>query len=55
LAENFAQPDWILPADLAEELDTLINQSTVSGPRYSSAAQGTVYTEEFASTPASRH
>lgn len=47
LAENIARSDWTLPAELAAELDALINQQTVSGPRYSKAAQSTVYTEEF--------
>ena len=47
LAENIARSDWTMPAELAAELDALINQQTVSGPRYSKAAQSTVYTEEF--------
>jgi len=48
LAENIARHDWTLPAGLAAELDQLINQQTVAGPRYSPAAQSTVFTEEFA-------
>ena len=48
LAENIARSDWQMPAELAAELDALINQQTVSGPRYSKAAQSTVFTEEFA-------
>lgn len=48
LAENIARSDWQIPAELAAELDGLINQQTVSGPRYSKAAQATVHTEEFA-------
>ena len=48
LAENIARADWVMPSDLAAELDQLINQHTVAGPRYSPAAQSTVFTEEFA-------
>ncbi|MFM6951451.1 MAG: aldo/keto reductase [Novosphingobium sp.] len=47
LAENIARADWAIPTDLAAELDRLINQQTVAGPRYSPAAQSTVFTEEF--------
>ena len=48
LEENMARADWVLPAGMATELDALINQRTVSGPRYSAAIQSTVDTEEFA-------
>ena len=48
LEENIAQWDWPLPGPLAAELDTLINQQTVAGPRYPAAIQQGVGTEEFA-------
>lgn len=48
MAENLARWDWELPADLASELDALINPATVSGPRYAEAIQRTIDTEEFA-------
>lgn len=48
LEENIAQWDWMLPEALAAELDALINQHTVSGPRYSPTIQQSVGTEEFA-------
>jgi hypothetical protein len=48
LEENIARWDWTLPEALAAELDMLINQHTVSGPRYSAAIQQSVGTEEFA-------
>ncbi len=48
LGENLARSGWALPEGLGAELDALINQQTVAGPRYSAAAQSTVFTEEFA-------
>lgn len=48
MAENLARWDWDLPAQTATELDALINQGTVAGPRYTEAMQRTVDTEEFA-------
>jgi aryl-alcohol dehydrogenase-like predicted oxidoreductase len=48
LEENIARWDWTLPVPLAAELDALINQHTVAGPRYSAAIQQSVGTEEFA-------
>jgi aryl-alcohol dehydrogenase-like predicted oxidoreductase len=48
LAENIARWDWTLPVSLAAELDALINQHSVSGPRYGPTIQATVGTEEFA-------
>ena len=48
LAENIARHNWSIPPALAAELDQLINQQTVAGPRYSPPAQSTVFTEEFA-------
>jgi aryl-alcohol dehydrogenase-like predicted oxidoreductase len=47
LEENFATLALDLPAALLERAGALINQSTVSGPRYSPAAQATVDTEDF--------
>lgn len=47
LAENIAHPDWRPPADIVERLDALINERTVSGPRYPDAMQRTIDTEEF--------
>jgi aryl-alcohol dehydrogenase-like predicted oxidoreductase len=47
LAENFARRDWALPAALVAELDALINQQTVAGPRYAAPMQRTIDTEEF--------
>jgi hypothetical protein len=48
LEENIARWDWEIPAATAAELDALINQSTVSGPRYGAVIQQTIDTEEFA-------
>lgn len=48
LEENIARWDWDLPPTLAAELDSLINQRTVSGRRYSPTIQQTIDTEEFA-------
>jgi aryl-alcohol dehydrogenase-like predicted oxidoreductase len=48
LEENIARWDWDLPASIGAELDALINQRTVSGPRYGAIIQPTIDTEEFA-------
>lgn len=48
LAENIARWDWQLPASAMAAIDALINQASVSGPRYSPAMQATIDTEEFA-------
>lgn len=48
LEENIARWDWQMSAELAAELDALINRHTVAGPRYSPAMQATIDTEEFA-------
>ena len=48
LEENIARWDWQMSAELAAELDALINRDTVAGPRYSPAMQATIDTEEFA-------
>ncbi len=47
LEENIARWDWQMGAELAAELDALINRHTVAGPRYSPAMQATIDTEEF--------
>lgn len=47
LSDNIARVDW-RPSDATlAELDGLINQRTVSGPRYPAAMQATMDTEEF--------
>lgn len=48
LEENIARWEWDLPTELAERLDRLINRRTVAGPRYSTAIQTAIDTEEFA-------
>ncbi len=48
LAENIARRDWVIPADVAAQVDALINQQTVAGHRYSTAMQATIDTEDFA-------
>jgi aryl-alcohol dehydrogenase-like predicted oxidoreductase len=47
LAENIARWDYAASEALAAELDTLINRSTVAGPRYAAPMQRTIDTEEF--------
>lgn len=48
LEENFANADWVIPAKAAARIDALINQQTVSGPRYGNAMQRSIDTEVFA-------
>lgn len=48
MEENFRARDMVLPAEVAERLDRLINQKTVAGPRYAPATQAEIDTEEFA-------
>jgi aryl-alcohol dehydrogenase-like predicted oxidoreductase len=48
LAENIARWDWQPKQGTLDQVDALINQSTVAGPRYSAALQRTIDTEEFA-------
>ncbi|MDE2596549.1 MAG: aldo/keto reductase [Sphingomonadales bacterium] len=48
LAGNVAKADWQPEAALLEQVDRLINQNTVSGPRYHAPMQKTIDTEEFA-------
>jgi hypothetical protein len=48
LQENMAAGDISLSADIIDRLEALINQRTVSGPRYPAATQAEIDTEEFA-------
>ena len=48
LEENIARADWRPDAVTIAAVDTLINQHTVAGPRYSAGMQRTIDTEEFA-------
>jgi aryl-alcohol dehydrogenase-like predicted oxidoreductase len=48
MEENIASASWEMPSALTQELDALINATSVSGPRYSAGMQQTVDTEEFA-------
>ncbi len=48
LAQNLARWDWTLPADLAGQVDTLINRHTVAGHRYPESLRASIDTEEFA-------
>ncbi|MEP7349825.1 MAG: aldo/keto reductase [Sphingorhabdus sp.] len=47
LEENIARRDWTIPAEVSARLEAIINQDTVSGPRYPPAIQKTIDTEEF--------
>ncbi len=47
LAENIAQWQWQPDRAVLDRLDALINQHTVSGPRYPAAMQATMDSEEF--------
>ena len=49
LHENLAAAEVALAADLLERLEQLINESTVTGPRYNAQNQSEVDTEVFAS------
>jgi len=48
MEENIARWDWPLSTALGAELDALINQASVAGPRYTATLQTTIDTEEFA-------
>jgi len=48
MQENLNADPLQLNTDTIRQLDTLINQNTVHGPRYSSAQQAEIDTEEFA-------
>ncbi len=52
LADNVAAAEVTLADDQAARLDALINQQTVSGPRYPAATQAEIDTEEFTSATA---
>jgi aryl-alcohol dehydrogenase-like predicted oxidoreductase len=47
LEENIGRWDWKIPAHVAARVDALINQNSVSGPRYSAAMQQAIDTEVF--------
>jgi hypothetical protein len=47
LVENLGAAAVRITDDVSRILDTLVNQNTVSGPRYSAAAQADIDTEEF--------
>lgn len=48
LAENIARVDWRPEPVVLDAIDALINEQTVSGPRYGEAMQKTIDTEVFA-------
>ncbi|GAB3114064.1 aldo/keto reductase [Aestuariicella hydrocarbonica] len=48
LEDNLAAAEITLSAEVIGKLDELINQTTVSGPRYPEATQAEIDTEEFA-------
>jgi aryl-alcohol dehydrogenase-like predicted oxidoreductase len=48
LEENIARWNWVIPAELADEVDALINHQTVAGHRYAKTMQATIDTEDFA-------
>lgn len=48
LEENFATLSLTIPHDVLTRAGELINQATVSGPRYSPAMQASIDTEDFA-------
>lgn len=47
LEENIARHDWIPDAAVVAQVDALINETTVAGPRYPAGQQRTIDTEEF--------
>jgi aryl-alcohol dehydrogenase-like predicted oxidoreductase len=47
LLENAAADNVVLDAESFQQMDELINQSTVQGPRYNKATQAEIDTEEF--------
>ena len=48
LASNYRALELQLPADVIEQVEKLVNQNTVSGPRYPAPTQAEIDTEEFA-------
>jgi hypothetical protein len=47
LEDNLAASRYTLSAEQMASLDTAINQRTVQGPRYNTATQAEIDTEEF--------
>jgi aryl-alcohol dehydrogenase-like predicted oxidoreductase len=47
LAENLERWDWELPRQVADQVNALINQQTVSGHRYPDTIRQTIDTEDF--------
>ncbi len=47
LEENLGASEVVLPRDTVAELDALINQQTVVGPRYNALTQAEIDTEDF--------
>jgi len=47
LKENFGAAEITLDADTRERMDTLVNQKTVAGPRYTAKTQREIDTETF--------
>ncbi|BBB25786.1 aldo/keto reductase [Amphritea japonica] len=47
LEENLSASDMVLSPDAFTQLDQIINQNTVAGPRYNAATQAEIDTEEF--------
>ena len=48
LAENYGALNVTLTQDIIQRVETLVNQETVSGPRYPAGTQAEINTEEFA-------
>ena len=49
LQENIARWDWVIPTDLAAQVDALINHQTVAGHRYPASLLASIDTEDFPS------
>jgi len=47
LEENIARWDWVIPAEITQRIDAMINQKTVAGRRYAASIQKVIDTEEF--------
>lgn len=47
LEENVGSGDVVLPEDCIRQIESLINQNTISGPRYPAVTQKEIDTEEF--------
>jgi len=48
LADNLGAADVTLAPEVVDRLEALVNQRTVTGPRYTAASQREIDTEEFA-------